>query len=233
MRKFRAGFTLIELLVVIAIIAILAAILFPVFAQAKEAAKKTQCGSNMRQLSIGLQLYAGDYDGGVPQSRHDPFLPEEDSWVFTLRPYIGKVDDIRICPADPKARERIRANATSYVINGYLTDAVAAAAGGNRNFDSLPRPSETLTLFIVADSAPVNAYYDHVHSYFWFRTTNTQTIWNRILAEIQPDRFNGSAGNRTQGNANYAYADTHVKSMPAGKLRGWANQRFDFAMPPQ
>jgi len=61
-RSSRTGFTLIELLVVIAIIAILAAILFPVFSQAKEAAKKTQCLSNNKQIGIGLYLYLNDND---------------------------------------------------------------------------------------------------------------------------------------------------------------------------
>jgi len=56
------GFTLIELLVVIAIIAVLAAILFPVFSQAKEAAKKTSCLSNSGQLDLGVILYSNDYD---------------------------------------------------------------------------------------------------------------------------------------------------------------------------
>jgi prepilin-type N-terminal cleavage/methylation domain-containing protein/prepilin-type processing-associated H-X9-DG protein len=60
--QVRRGFTLIELLVVIAIIAILAAILFPVFAQAKEAAKKTACLSNLKQIGLGAMMYAGDYD---------------------------------------------------------------------------------------------------------------------------------------------------------------------------
>ena len=62
----RRGFTLIELLVVIAIIAILAAILFPVFAQARESARKTGCINNMKQLGLGLTMYRSDYDG------HDP-----------------------------------------------------------------------------------------------------------------------------------------------------------------
>src|SRR5687768_15868054 len=62
----RRAFTLIELLVVIAIIAILAAILFPVFAQAKEAAKKTQCLSNTKQTVLGALMYAADYDDVIP-----------------------------------------------------------------------------------------------------------------------------------------------------------------------
>lgn len=68
--KAKKAFTLIELLVVIAIIAILAAILFPVFAQAKEAAKKTQCLSNMKQLGIGMNLYLNDVDDMLPRQAY-------------------------------------------------------------------------------------------------------------------------------------------------------------------
>ena len=60
----RKGFTLIELLVVIAIIAILAAILFPVFAKAREKARQTSCLSNLKQITLGNQMYAQDYDEG-------------------------------------------------------------------------------------------------------------------------------------------------------------------------
>jgi prepilin-type N-terminal cleavage/methylation domain-containing protein/prepilin-type processing-associated H-X9-DG protein len=66
MRRSRRGFTLIELLVVIAIIAILAAILFPVFAKAREKARQTSCLSNLRQLGTGLLSYAQDYDERLP-----------------------------------------------------------------------------------------------------------------------------------------------------------------------
>src|SRR3989440_12132310 len=67
-RPKRHGFTLIELLVVIAIIAILAAILFPVFAQAREKARQTSCLSNMKQLDTGFMLYVQDYDERLPNS---------------------------------------------------------------------------------------------------------------------------------------------------------------------
>lgn len=67
----RNGFTLIELLVVIAIIAILAAILFPVFAQARESARTTSCLSNMKQIGLGVKMYAQDYDEEFPMGTYN------------------------------------------------------------------------------------------------------------------------------------------------------------------
>ena len=239
MIRTRAAFTLIELLVVIAIIAILAAILFPVFAQAKEAAKKTADASNMRQIATAMVLYANDNDGGTPESMHNAGGNVERAWVYALAPYTTKVDELRVSPADPKGRERTRLRGTSYVINGYLSDladgmeAVEIAPGMTRSFDALPRPSDTMLLWVVAFKKSAASYDDHAHSYYWFQTSNPETRWTRILNEIQPDVFNRSDANRTQGNANHVYVDTHVKSLNAKRLRGWALEGFDFAKPPQ
>jgi prepilin-type N-terminal cleavage/methylation domain-containing protein/prepilin-type processing-associated H-X9-DG protein len=67
--KPKRGFTLIELLVVIAIIAILAALLFPVFARAKESAQLRQCASNSKQMGVAIEMYIGDYDNAYPMNR--------------------------------------------------------------------------------------------------------------------------------------------------------------------
>ena len=100
----RRAFTLIELLVVIAIIAILAAILFPVFAQAKQAAKKTNLLSNMKQLSLSLKMYSGDYDDVLPMAW---FLPDSagpglgTQWNQRVFPYV-KNDGVFINAVGPK-----------------------------------------------------------------------------------------------------------------------------------
>jgi len=106
----RNGFTLIELLVVIAIIAILAAILFPVFARAREKARQTTCTSNLKQLALGMLMYVQDYDekfpgggiahyaggpGGYPQ---DACCVERNIYIEILQPYV-KNRQLAICPS--------------------------------------------------------------------------------------------------------------------------------------
>lgn len=87
----RSAFTLIELLVVIAIIAILAAILFPVFAQAKDAAKKTQSLSNIKNLATGVMIYLPDYDDTIPMSEYDAGANYV-SWATEIMPYVKNGD---------------------------------------------------------------------------------------------------------------------------------------------
>src|SRR5437867_4526718 len=102
----KPAFTLIELLVVIAIIAILAAILFPVFAQAREKARQTACLSNCRQMGLALEMYKHDYDGTWPLWWNGPPDKAGDSrfgryWSGAILPYT-KNYGIRKCPSDPK-----------------------------------------------------------------------------------------------------------------------------------
>jgi prepilin-type N-terminal cleavage/methylation domain-containing protein len=128
----RKAFTLIELLVVIAIIAILAAVLFPVFAQAKEAAKKTGCATNERQLGLAATLYMADNDGAMFRHHEDWVLDDgslvtnlpataddcvgggfgnsqaEKPWAILFHPYT-KSRDIAFCPSDAAPRSKNQA----------------------------------------------------------------------------------------------------------------------------
>lgn len=134
--NMKKAFTLIELLVVIAIIAILAAILFPVFAQAKEAAKKTTCLSNTKQMALGLYLYVGDSDDTLPMTSYEqntsgfpqtnnPANPKsyQIHWSYLIQPYI-KSYNIFVCPSDPApfSTDAPCANGTSDI--GVLTGGV-------------------------------------------------------------------------------------------------------------
>src|SRR5439155_25134125 len=101
-RARRPAFTLIELLVVIAIIAILAAILFPVFAMARERARMSACLSNMRQIGSGLMMYAQDWDETFPYT----FFSDKEPiyvWKNAVRPYLKSID-VLMCPSNPWSR---------------------------------------------------------------------------------------------------------------------------------
>jgi prepilin-type N-terminal cleavage/methylation domain-containing protein/prepilin-type processing-associated H-X9-DG protein len=95
----RRGFTLIELLVVIAIIAILAAILFPVFARAKEKARQVSCLSNAKQIVLGQLQYVQDYDERFPYFLTNPARGEP--WWNAIQPYLRN-EDIYSCPSEPR-----------------------------------------------------------------------------------------------------------------------------------
>ncbi|MGV3618114.1 MAG: prepilin-type N-terminal cleavage/methylation domain-containing protein [Fimbriimonas sp.] len=151
MSKSVRGFTLIELLVVIAIIAILAAILFPVFAQAKAAAKKTACLSNVKQIGVANMMYAQDNDDSfVPLFYYDAFsgsnwvgqywygrltsnaVPQMDYKAGLLQPYMKNVE-LQDCPnanVIPAANPPLP---FAYAFNFHLTVPTASAVVANYN----------------------------------------------------------------------------------------------------
>lgn len=108
----RRGFTLIELLVVIAIIAILAAILFPVFARAREKARQSSCLSNTKQLILGILMYAQDYDERLPLDGTLPLsgaYPQAPFWDARILPYV-KNEQIFVCPSAASGTRTYRYN---------------------------------------------------------------------------------------------------------------------------
>ncbi|MDX1931587.1 MAG: DUF1559 domain-containing protein [Capsulimonadales bacterium] len=234
------GFTLIELLVVIAIIAILAAILLPTFAAAREKGRQTSCVSNMRQIGIALRMYSDDFDGELPRTAHD-YRGQPVVWVLALAPYVANVHAIRLCPSDLRGQEVRGFNGTSYVMNEYVaiksrdpfTGAIIASPDIITSLDQVPRPSETFLLFELSDAKPRDTYWDHVHSAAWFGYRDPVARWRFITSEIEVDRH-GQSGNAPErgGVANYLYCDTHVKAIPAARIKGWSDSGFNFAKPP-
>ena len=141
--NWRGGFTLIELLVVIAIIAILAALLLPALARAKEKGRQAACMSNARQIGLAMCMYAEDNGGWLPTTTHGGSTNA--SWIYQLSSQLANVDRIRLCPSDPKRDLRLTAHAASYTLNEYtsvdLTDPFGRALESFRKLDTLRNPS--------------------------------------------------------------------------------------------
>lgn len=147
----RRGFTLIELLVVIAIIAILAAILFPVFAKAREKARQASCLSNIKQLGLGLMQYVQDYDEMMPLPYSDGAAGRQ-RWFDVCAPYL-KNSQVRFCPSHSIANPTLP-DACSYAatMNGH----VWIEGYPQRSIGAFTKPAE---LGVLVDANSWYAYY--------------------------------------------------------------------------
>jgi prepilin-type N-terminal cleavage/methylation domain-containing protein len=204
-RSLATGFTLIELLVVIAIIAILAAILFPVFAQVREKARAAACLSNNRQIGLSVAMYLQDYDNSFPAQRVDGLLPiitggREATFYDALLPY-QKSQQIWLCPSgSPNAVQKIAVTppAMGYLMNGNLITAAGlpeAAVAAPSNCQ-LMRESGAGIVWKEAWLRPYRGGCDDIVS------GSTLTVW----------KSNGKAGPHMDGY-NFLLADTHAKWM--------------------
>jgi len=155
-RSATPGFTLIELLVVIAIIAILAAILFPVFARARESARRASCQSNLKQIGLGLIQYAQDFDGWTPGSVTFNQQPSGggSSWPTMIQPYV-KSSQLFVCPS---------AAATEKVESGIMPASTRAYCGASTNGDQNSPSAPD----VAASKVASNSYgYNLIQSTAW------------------------------------------------------------------
>ena len=215
----RSGFTLIELLVVIAIIAILAAILFPVFARAREKAKQTQCLSNVKQIGLGLMMYVSDYDDCIPfyyapyNKPRPPELPDLSAyydygmfWQDLIYPYTKNLQ-IFMCPSSKAYRGEPRQYIGSYggnyayvFSNGYSTSLLV------RNLSEFEHPAETYAC--VEANSYITRYDPGIPS-------SSGGYWGKIVT-------------RHNDQNNVLFLDGHAKSVADSVVRvnsnNWTGQ---------
>ncbi|MEO7714805.1 MAG: DUF1559 domain-containing protein [Capsulimonas sp.] len=147
-RKTRSGFTLIELLVVIAIIAILAAILFPVFAKAREKARQISCLSNMKQLGLGFMQYIQDNDELWPGAASGGGPLSQGGWGSQIYPYV-KSTSLYKCPDESGIVAGVPYT-VAYVMNYEIYVNAGSWADDNRNglnLAAMVTPASTLVLY--------------------------------------------------------------------------------------
>ena len=208
-----SAFTLIELLVVIAIIAILAAILFPVFARARENARRSSCQSNLKQIGLGIMQYTQDYDEKLLAARNDGIYVNC-PWMVQIQPYV-KSYQLFVCPSNTSGR--ISQNTAgheaqgvptggmpvSYIANGGLDD--VGQFGGRRPFTwygTLRSPTSLAEINSVATTLLVVEQSGDQTEEFCY----------------DPTKFTGGGSPQRQftnhlTTTNYLFCDGHVKSM--------------------
>ena len=237
-RASARGFTLIELLVVIAIIAILAAILFPVFAQARDSARQTTCLNNCKQLGIALQMYAQDYDEGLPSWPFSKLLSSPifkewgySTWVPALMPYV-KNNGVFACPngpttgtswpnqaiAGPKGAQMVVNLAISEYIenrdNGFPNLAVLSGAKNG--------PADVT---VIAESCFNGIYQDWSDGFKIPDRPNNFGLWRFYCSK----QGGATCVGRHKGHGiNAVYADGHAKFTPGERIWGGAADKREY-----
>lgn len=225
------GFTLIELLVVIAIISILAAILFPVFARARENARKTSCVSNLKQLGLGFMQYTQDNDEMYPPAEFTgtPYS----SWADYVMPYLKSgtnqgVGGIFSCPSFPNQQQNM-----NYGVNRDISPSNAPGI----KMAAIDNVAEKV---LLAEKGLNNASwgYPYITTFEW-----DWTNWGADGSNPNPAQYDlnwdcdatSTAGPasfpscgtypryRHNGTSNFLFADGHAKALPKGRLLWWRN----------
>jgi prepilin-type N-terminal cleavage/methylation domain-containing protein/prepilin-type processing-associated H-X9-DG protein len=205
----KAGFTLIELLVVIAIIAILASILFPVFARARENARRSSCSSNLKQIGLGVMQYAQDYDEGYPLVyNYDTAV----GWMDAIQPYIKSTQVFR-CPSSSSENQLLGNYGANNEVLRFSTDTNVplkmAAVQSSANIYMIMDYGIYYSLFSnVANVSGAN--FEYLPGMGEGGASCVTTTWAGY------DRPGDCKSGRHFGGVNMAFADGHVKWLKSG-----------------
>ena len=206
----RRGFTLIELLVVIAIIALLAAILFPVFARARENARKSSCLSNLKQLGLGMAQYTQDYDEMITRGWYGSGNGGSDAidkykWQDAIFPYV-KSEQLYNCPSHTLNTKYKFRNGTNYGSYAGSTAYWGQANPGGPMLKTLPDIEDVSGTILICEG-----------------NGNFEIAWQDVAANptanesVEPPIFNEARARHLQ-MCNVAFCDGHVKSMKVSTM---------------
>jgi prepilin-type N-terminal cleavage/methylation domain-containing protein/prepilin-type processing-associated H-X9-DG protein len=216
-QRGRSAFTLIELLVVIAIIAILAAILFPVFARARENARKANCASNLKQIGTGVMMYIQDYDERYPIGYVYTGADASTAvaWCQLVVPYVKNAGIFK-CPSDDSTP-----NATTYRGGGYgyHMRVFSPSADATITQAQLVLPADTI---MICDSAQVTEASKELPPTKWVKERHSDydvyfPYYGALPGTADSNYFGSGQYQRRRPfprhseGANFAFADGHVK----------------------
>lgn len=234
----RSGFTLVELLVVIAIIAILLALLLPAVMRLRLLAEEQEDREQLRTIGHAWLAYARAHQGRtVKHKSSDPF----DAWIKKIENY-GEIQECLVSPSDPFRKDRLEymklfptRYSSSFVLNPYFATTILGPDGKQLHCERLSdcvSLSKAIAIMPVSEQAGVPGP-GYIFPQGWLAPP-TAMAWTRTTGRlgIQPDRFPNSA-ETIPGRSNYFFADGHVESITADRIKQWIDAGQQFLIPQQ